>query len=138
MVPRRTFLTALGSALAISPLALSATSPRGGRKKLAMVTTEWRYGSHAWHMGERFLVGYPIQSKWHMPDLQVVSVYVDQTPADDLSRKRAAEFGFTVTGPESSGETSLAVFPSPVPRKLPGWTSSRRITSPMVRPAARQ
>ncbi len=96
MIPRRTFLTALGAALTIPSPAISSPSPRGGRKKMAMVTTEWRYGSHAWHMGERFLVGYPIQGQWHMPDFQVVSVYVDQTPADDLSRKWAAEFGFTV------------------------------------------
>ena len=24
------------------------------RKKLAVITTEWRYHSHAWHMAERF------------------------------------------------------------------------------------
>jgi hypothetical protein len=47
-------------------------------------------------MGERFLVGYPIKGKWHKPDLDVVSLYVDQKPANDLSRKRADEFGFQV------------------------------------------
>jgi hypothetical protein len=36
---------------------------------MAIVTTEWRYGSHAWHMGERFLVGYPRDGQWHRPDL---------------------------------------------------------------------
>ena len=30
------------------------------RKKLAIVTTVWRYLSHAQHMGDRFLVGYPL------------------------------------------------------------------------------
>jgi hypothetical protein len=67
---------------------------RKQRKKLAVVTTEWRVGSHAWHMAERFLVGYPIKGKWHTPDLEVVSAYVDQKPKNDLSRKRAEEFGF--------------------------------------------
>ena len=37
----------------------------------ALVTTEWRYRSHAWHMAERFLVGYPINGKWHTPGLEV-------------------------------------------------------------------
>lgn len=50
--------------------------------------------SHAHHMGDRFLVGYPIKGGWHQPDLEVVSAYVDQFPENDLSRARAAEFGF--------------------------------------------
>ena len=61
-----------------------------------MVTTVWRYGSHAWHMAERFLVGYPVRGAWHQPGLEVVSAYVDQTPQGDLSRGRAEEFGFTI------------------------------------------
>jgi hypothetical protein len=66
------------------------------RKRLAVVTTVWRHGSHAWHMAERFLVGYPVRGEWHQPELEVVSAYVDQTPAGDLSRRRAEEFGFTI------------------------------------------
>ncbi|HEV3083814.1 MAG TPA: hypothetical protein VGY66_28795, partial [Gemmataceae bacterium] len=60
------------------------------------MTTEWRYHSHAWHMGERFLTGYPNKGTWHKPQLEVVSAYVDQTPDNDLSRKRADEFGFKI------------------------------------------
>jgi hypothetical protein len=63
---------------------------------LAIITTEWRERSHAWHMGDRFLVGYPVEGKWHRPALDVVSAYIDQFPKNDLSRKRAAEFGFTI------------------------------------------
>ena len=66
------------------------------RKKLAIVTTVWNYHSHAWHMGERFLVGYPHNGRWHQPPLEMVSAYVDQQPENDLSRKRAAEFGFKI------------------------------------------
>src|SRR5438105_1105209 len=47
-------------------------------------------------MGERFLVGYPLKGKWHQPELDVVAAYVDQHPQNDLSRKRAAEFGFKI------------------------------------------
>ena len=96
MVTRRKFLAALSTGLAIPSLASSDEPRRSGRKKMAIVTTEWRYHSHAWHMGERFLVGYPLKGKWHKPDFEVVSVYVDQKPDNDLSRKRAEEFGFTI------------------------------------------
>ncbi len=67
-----------------------------GRRRLAVVTTEWRYHSHAWHMAERFLVGYPSNGQWHRPQLDVVAAYVDQQPENDLSRQRAAEFGFPI------------------------------------------
>ena len=65
-------------------------------KRLAVVTTEWRYHSHAWHMAERFLVGYPIEGQWHHPPFEVVSAYVDQYPENDLSRSAPKEFGFTI------------------------------------------
>ena len=95
MITRRTFLG--GACSALCGAALGAQAPRSGeRKKMAIVTTEWRYRSHAWHMGERFLVGYPIGGKWHRPPFEVVSAYVDQTPKNDLSRARAKEFGFTI------------------------------------------
>lgn len=65
-------------------------------KRIAIVTTIYRYLSHAQHMGDRFLVGYPFDGKWHKPDIQVVSLYVDQKPKGDQSEERAKEFGFKV------------------------------------------
>jgi len=94
---RRDFLGSLaaGTAGAIGEFSgFAADSPRP--KRLAVVTTEWRYHSHAWHMAERFLNGYPVKGRWHRPPLQVVSAYVDQTPPKDLSRDRAQEFGFPI------------------------------------------
>jgi len=29
-------------------------------------------------LADRFLVGYPWEGEWHIPNVQVVSVYVDQ------------------------------------------------------------
>jgi hypothetical protein len=94
MLNRRTFL----AAAACVPLAARsfAAPPRSTRKKLAVITTEWRYRSHAWHMAERFLVGYPIGGTWHWPPFEVVSAFVDQVPENDLSRQRAKEFGFKI------------------------------------------
>jgi len=65
-------------------------------KRIAIVTTIYRYLSHAQHMGDRFLIGYPHNGEWHMPDMKVVSLYVDQKPEGDQSAERAKEFGFQV------------------------------------------
>jgi hypothetical protein len=65
-------------------------------KRIAIVTTIYRYLSHAQHIGDRFLVGYPVNGQWHKPDMQVVSLYVDQKPEGDQSESRAKEFGFKV------------------------------------------
>jgi hypothetical protein len=97
MLDRRDFLTA-GSALLLSPLATLANQASAGRKRLAVVTTLWTYRTHAWHMAERFLHGFPKNGQWHQPGLDVVSAYVDQRPEGDLSAGRAAEHGFEVYG----------------------------------------
>ena len=116
MLSRRHFLTSLGAlgagSVAGIPI-LAAEPPARPRKRLAVVTTEWRYRSHAWHMAERFLVGYPRAGRWHQPPFEVVSAYVDQTPEKDLSRSRAKEFGFplcsTIAEALQLGGNALAV-----------------------------
>ena len=93
MLDRRTFLGAMGGTLAASSFSWAKAD---ARKRMAIVTTEWRYHSHAWHMGERFLVGYPNQGRWHQPPFDVVAAYVDQQPDNDLSRRRSREFDFPI------------------------------------------
>ncbi|MFO1093836.1 MAG: twin-arginine translocation signal domain-containing protein [Planctomycetaceae bacterium] len=98
---RRHFLQsagALGLAAALPPSSqlLFAAPPTGKRLRMAVVTTIWYYGSHAWHMPERFLHGYPMQGHWHHPQIDVVSAYIDQIGDNDLGRSRAQEFGFTI------------------------------------------
>ena len=94
MITRRTFMGAIGAATvqATRPVVADPVVP----KKIAIVTTIWTYLSHAQHMGDRFLVGYPRNGRWHRPSLEVVSLYVDQKPAGDLSSQRASEHGFTL------------------------------------------
>lgn len=87
MLTRRSFLHSASVAAA-----LPASSP----KRLAILATVYRPLSHAQHMGDRFLVGYPWEGTWHKPDVKVVSLYVDQKPQGDLSGERAREFGFGV------------------------------------------
>jgi hypothetical protein len=65
-------------------------------KRIAVVATVYRYLSHAQHIGDRFLVGYPRDGAWHRPDMKVVSLYVDQKPGGDQSAARAKEFDFQV------------------------------------------
>jgi hypothetical protein len=90
---RRTFLTTVGAGLASGVISGAADKPR---KRLAVITTVWWKPSHAWHMAERFLWGYPAAGTWHRPPIDVVSAYVAQVPANDLSRSRAKEAGFKI------------------------------------------
>jgi hypothetical protein len=96
MLSRRRFLGSVAAGFAGASLLRAAEPAAGSRKKLAVVTTVWNYRSHAWHMAERFLHGYPIGGKWHRPPFEVVAAYVDQKPEGDLSRSRAEEFGFKI------------------------------------------
>lgn len=88
---RRTFLETSALASAAVPL-LGQAKP----KRIAVITTVYRYLSHGQHMADRFLIGYPHNGEWHKPDMQIVSLYVDQKPEGDLSVQRAQEFGFRV------------------------------------------
>ena len=76
MLTRRSFL---------QTAALAAAARAAQPKRIAIVATIYRYLSHAQHMGDRFLVGYPYDGAWHKPDMKVVSLYVDQKPEGDLS-----------------------------------------------------
>lgn len=87
MLTRREFV----SAAALAPMA-----PKKKPLRLAVITTIYRYLSHGQHIGDRFLIGYPHDGEWHKPDIQVVSLYIDQKPDGDLSQERAREFGFRV------------------------------------------
>ena len=91
MLTRRDFLS---SAIAL-PLAASLQVD-GPPLRIAIITTIDRYLSHGQHIGDRFLIGYPINGTWHMPNVKVVSLYVDQKPEGDLSAERAKEFNFRV------------------------------------------
>jgi len=82
-------------------------------KRIAVIATVYRYLSHAQHITDRFLVGYPHNGEWRRPDMKVASLYVDQKPPGDQSAERAREFGFEIypTIPEAlrCGGDRLAV-----------------------------
>src|SRR2546421_4862525 len=88
MLTRRAFLQTTAT--------VAAAAPPAEPKRIAIIATIYRLQSHAQHMGDRFLVGYPYAGTRHKPNMRVVSLYVDQKPEGDLSRERAREFGFRV------------------------------------------
>ena len=92
MTGRRTFLNRAWAVPAASWTKLA----RPGAKRLAILASRWTHGSPARQIADRFLIGYPREGRWHRPAMDVVSLYVDQTPDADQSRERAAEFGFRI------------------------------------------
>ena len=92
MTGRRTFLKTASAV----PAASLPNRARLGAKRLAILASRWTPGSPARQIGDRFLIGYPREGRWHRPPMDVVSLYVDRTPEADQSRERAAEFGFRV------------------------------------------
>lgn len=76
--------------------------PKGGRAgvgsplRVAVIATIYRYLSHAQHFCDRLLTGYPVGGRWHRPNIEIASLYVDQKPLGDQSLDRAREFNFGV------------------------------------------
>ena len=93
---RRTFLSLSTATAATGVLPYPGRAALDEPKRIAVVCSIWRYLSHAQHIGDRFLVGYPHNGEWRRPNMKVVSLYVDQRPDGDQSEARAEEFGFKV------------------------------------------
>ena len=83
MLTRRRFVgySALSSALLASrPLLHSSWGQEPAQRplRLAILGSVYRQQSQMQTLADRFLVGYPYDGEWHLPHVQVVSVYVDQ------------------------------------------------------------
>src|ERR1700721_1091990 len=82
MLTRRRFVeySALSSAmLACRPLLRSGWARTPAHPlRLAILGSVYRYQSNMQTLADRFLVGYPYDGEWHLPNVKVVSVYVDQ------------------------------------------------------------
>ncbi|MFM8582792.1 MAG: hypothetical protein ACKOFW_14980 [Planctomycetaceae bacterium] len=64
--------------------------------RVAVLTTEWRQNSHADMIAGRILAGYALDGTGDFPRLKIASVYTDQVPAIDTSRRLAARHGVQV------------------------------------------
>jgi hypothetical protein len=129
MLTRRRFVeySVLSSSMLAVPALLRSgwaqTSSDSAQRplRLAVLGSTYRRGSNMQTIADRFLVGYPFEGDWHMPSVQVASMYVDEqsrraalaptefdrsetgstrrgpidaTSTGDLSTARAKQFGF--------------------------------------------
>src|SRR5439155_5127000 len=92
---RRSFIQATAGIAAATMAAphVAASSKKSHRKRIAMIVTEVRKMSHGQHFLDRLLGGYGWQGAHHHPEVDLVSLYVDQFPENDLSREREKRFG---------------------------------------------
>jgi len=90
MTPRRQFLKIAGTA------AFTSAGWSAARKRVAAVITEYRPDSHADLRIGRVLEGYEFNGMKLKPRLELVSMYTDQVPENDMSRGMAAKHGFKI------------------------------------------
>src|SRR5256885_10269270 len=105
---RLTVLSVLASLFLVATCCCQDRIPR-----VAVVTTVWRHNSHADVLGSRLVQGYTLDGQGEFPKLKLISAYVDQFPANDMSRGLAKQHGFTIhdsiAGALTLGTGQLAV-----------------------------
>ena len=77
--------------MAAAPAVLQAQR-RPARPKLAAICTTYFKYSHAQHIVDRFLEGYGWNGTHHHPAMDLVSIYIDQIGANDVSKSRLQQF----------------------------------------------
>jgi hypothetical protein len=123
---RRDFLRTAGAAVAITPLGSAAVEdeppgefllksqpkpeprvilptdalpkPDGPRKRIAAVTTAYFRYSHADDIITKFIEGYAVAERTHMPHCEVVSLAIEQFPERDIGRGLAACYRIPLFG----------------------------------------
>ncbi len=126
-VTRRDFLaaSAAGSVLPLAMAAGLAAAPQEGHlkaalpagepakpRRLAAINSIYRLRSHAYHIVNRFVYGYPVDGFHHQPPFQVARMFNDQYPKDDLSRDFCKRQGIelcTTVAEALGGERGLDV-----------------------------
>lgn len=93
-ISRRTVLAGVPAAALLTMAQGQAAEPAKPktRPRIAALATEYRPMSHAEVILDRFLEGFGWESSHHRPEVDIVSLYMDQFPAADLARERASRF----------------------------------------------
>jgi hypothetical protein len=86
---RRSFI--FGTTAASAAMAATAS-----RKKIALIVTAMFEKSHAQHFIDRLALGYNWAGNWQKPRVDLVSLYVDQFPDNDLARGRSQRYGIPI------------------------------------------
>jgi hypothetical protein len=77
-----------------SAFAQASGEPSRAPLRLAIIGSTYHYGSDLQTIADRFLIGYPFEGDWHIPNVQVVSLYVEPKPQAEEGapvRQRAQE-----------------------------------------------
>lgn len=118
---RREFLGAAGLSVGLAGMALAeGAGPApvradGKPLKIAALASAYHYLSHAYHIVGRFLDGFAVHDGGglHRPDFEVSSLFIEQTPANDLGRAKAERHGVrlapTIADALTLGTGKLAV-----------------------------
>jgi len=112
---RRDWLTASAGVLSLAACASTGrvSGSETKRPRIAAVVTEFTYRSHAHVILENFLEPYYFNGQLTDPDVDVVSLYVDQLPSGDMARQVAKQYGIeiypTIAEALQLGGKSLAV-----------------------------
>jgi hypothetical protein len=110
---RRTFLNAAAAAAANAATNAMAAEAGARRKKIALIGTIVKRNSHAQHFLDRLALGYAWGGEWLRPQVDLVALYVDQFPEEDLARTRSKKYGIpifpSIAGALTLGTGKLAV-----------------------------
>src|SRR5437870_12587609 len=82
---------------AVAPAPAAQSTNSNTSKKVAAIVTVYRHNSHADVIVSRLLQTYTLDGKGSDSPLQLVSLYTDQRPADDISRLLAASHRFRIS-----------------------------------------
>lgn len=83
-----------GAAASAAPLSAAESAERRKPFRIAMINSEYRFKSHAYHIGRRFMEGYDREGFHHLPSQRVVRMFNDKHPANDMTAADAARFDF--------------------------------------------
>ncbi len=91
---RRQLLTKAATVIPLGTLLAGSSiwAAERRRPKIAALTTVYTKYSHSQHIVDRFLEGYGWQGRHHKPAMDLVSLYVEQQPENDLSREREQRY----------------------------------------------
>ena len=86
-------IVAANAASALLPARSFAQATPQRRPRVAALFTELRFRSHAFNILENFFEPYLFRGKLVEPGVEVVSLYADQFPKDDMAREVSKRFG---------------------------------------------
>jgi hypothetical protein len=121
----------LGSGPFLRSSFAQGTPAAGPPIRLAVLGSTYRMGSALQQITDRFLVGYPLDGEWHMPAVQVASLFIDEPMrrAEDWSSQFARALagkpvalpphGVVATGSSAvpAGQQAQSASPAAVPQE---------------------